>query len=727
MKEKEEEEKKELESPPKWKEVSILEMIEIVREWLQELQLLSIKGKVTEESNQAIEFINEWRERQNQSKSGATKGESKRKTFFERINERFGKETEQDLLILIKEIKAFSEENLLSKLSQSEAAKRLAIGTKTGKYHSKAMNLRGISVDDYAKIRDEFVSLFSNFKLNYASGQEASVISLQNQKEILLENDLINGLNICPSQYDLVETLPLVGHGIRVHRCDGALINPWLIQVVYIARHNKVVDTVSIQQNGNQLKLKVGGDEEELINAVLPLYDEKDYDLKPFLNSRLFHLLMTFNLLQNVDTLYENAYSAALGAALIYLLDQKESEWKRNLIALIRKTLKITYFNSVGFKKYCSILASTPNLALVTEHPENPVKCEDISKAILALDALIYLEEEELSENKKEEIFERIFIEYFGRLVFEPNDFIEYFELKDASVLDKVNFSPSVDKILEIFTIDKLKKFYTSFELKSKIIEEIKNLNLKIGVEFDLQLCEAKILKHIGKINLPLLEKIYEFYLEKKVNRSKYVLYFNHANNYRNSFERNTSELNSDAVSIIDKLKKKFENNFLEQKSLINDVWPIISGKYSEYLSGVHVDLAIPVSNDFIKQYCDDNKALNIKFEDYKMNQVSNLLINACLNRNCPFFMVPNNSLAQHLISSKTVAPAFNKTIKIFCNSEKSEKEILEIVLRGDCLDKSLPVPEIPESFKKNLENPKNIEEHLENIKKIREMYRKLL
>ena len=694
-------------------------MIEIVKEWLRELQLLSIKGKVTEQSNQAIEFIHEWRERQKQKVFA-------RKTFFERINERFGINTEQDLLILIKEIKSFSEENLLSKLSEAEAAKRLAIGTKTGKYHSKAMNLRGVSVDDYNKIRDDFVSLFSNFKLSDVSGQEASVISLQNQKEIFLENDLINGLKLCPSQYDLVETLPLVGYGIRVHRCDGALINPWLIQVVYIARHNKVIDTVSIQQNGNELKLKVGGDEEEIINAVLPLYNEKDYDLKPFLNSKLFHLLMTFNLLQNVDTLFENAYSAALGAALIYLLDQKKSEWQRNLMTLIRTTLKITYLNTSGFKKYCSILFKTPNLALVTEHPENSVKCEDISKAILALDALIYLEEEELSDTKKEEIFQRIFIEYFGRLVFEPKDFIEFFEVVDSSILYNIDFSSYAEKILETFTVDKLKKFYTSFELKSKIMEEIKNLNLKIEVDFDLQLCESKLFKHIGKINLPLLEKIYEFYMEKKVDRSKYVIYFNHANNFKNSFERNTSEVNLDAKLIINKLKKIFENNLLEQKSIINDVWPIISEKYSEYMSEVHADLALPTSNDFIKEYCDENKNLNIKFEDYKMNQVSNLLTNACLNRNCPFFMVPNNSLSQHLISSKKVVPAFNKTIKMFCKSEKSEQEILEMVLRGDCLEKNMAIPEIPEIFKKSLENTKTLDDHLENIKKIREIYKKL-
>jgi hypothetical protein len=46
---------------------------------------------------------------------------------------------EHDFNLLVKEIKAFAEENILEKLTEVEAAKRLAIGTKLGKYHGKAI------------------------------------------------------------------------------------------------------------------------------------------------------------------------------------------------------------------------------------------------------------------------------------------------------------------------------------------------------------------------------------------------------------------------------------------------------------------------------------------------------------------------------------------------------------------------------------------------------------
>lgn len=93
------------------------------------------------------------------------------------------------------------------------------------------------------------------------------------------------GLKACGNQYDLVETLPLVGHGIWVHRFDGSMLNPWLIQIKSIARSHKIMDTISIyQKEGNCMILATGNaDEKEIINCVLPLFDGDDLDLGPVL------------------------------------------------------------------------------------------------------------------------------------------------------------------------------------------------------------------------------------------------------------------------------------------------------------------------------------------------------------------------------------------------------------------------------------------------------------
>jgi hypothetical protein len=54
-------------------------------------------------------------------------------------------------------VRKFVDSEILSKLTQEEAAKRLAIGTVVGKYHTSAIKLKGISVGDYIKARDDFI------------------------------------------------------------------------------------------------------------------------------------------------------------------------------------------------------------------------------------------------------------------------------------------------------------------------------------------------------------------------------------------------------------------------------------------------------------------------------------------------------------------------------------------------------------------------------------------
>lgn len=66
--------------------------------------------------------------------------------------------------------------------------------------------------------------------------------------------------------------------------------------------------------------MKIGEDEEEIINAVLPLFSKTDEDMKPLINSKIYHILMTFNVMANADTCFENAYLALLANTCLFLL-----------------------------------------------------------------------------------------------------------------------------------------------------------------------------------------------------------------------------------------------------------------------------------------------------------------------------------------------------------------------------------------------------------------------
>lgn len=54
----------------------------------------------------------------------------------------------------------------IGQLNEYEAAKRIGIGTITGKYHQKALALKGITVKDFELIKDEFTSTFEKVKLS---------------------------------------------------------------------------------------------------------------------------------------------------------------------------------------------------------------------------------------------------------------------------------------------------------------------------------------------------------------------------------------------------------------------------------------------------------------------------------------------------------------------------------------------------------------------------------
>jgi hypothetical protein len=64
--------------------------------------------------------------------------------------------------LLVRELRKFADFELLSKLTEEEAAKRLAIGTVVGKYHNIALKYRGLSVSDYNKAREEFIKILNS-------------------------------------------------------------------------------------------------------------------------------------------------------------------------------------------------------------------------------------------------------------------------------------------------------------------------------------------------------------------------------------------------------------------------------------------------------------------------------------------------------------------------------------------------------------------------------------
>jgi hypothetical protein len=180
-------------------------------------------------------------------------------------------------------------------------------------------------VADFKLIKDEFSDIFIKTKLDEVpSTQEPSIFTFQNQKEVFQEKDFLEGLEMCKSQYDLVETFPVVGYSLKVKRYDGSMVNPWKVIVSKLARHHKSIDSMYLAKNQNKFELHIGENSVEEINAVLPLYTLKDAEMAPLLNSKLFRLAVSFMTVQNsTHTIVKHIWRCWLTLSFIYCKRRK--------------------------------------------------------------------------------------------------------------------------------------------------------------------------------------------------------------------------------------------------------------------------------------------------------------------------------------------------------------------------------------------------------------------
>lgn len=195
---------------------------------------------------------------------------------------------------------------------------------------------------------------------------------------------------------------------------------------------------------------------------------------------------MTFTVMQNADTMFESAFSALLANTLIFLIQEPKSSWRDDLLDLIYETSKMTYYSSKNFETYAKALTETPNIALVTEHPDIQTKCEDPSKAIYAL-FYIMRDQPEIFEEKKELIVQRIICETFGRLYPNETNIEQFYSIANKEALEQLDFSKYTNQLLGKFNMNTLvADYYTLPLLKGELSTHVSQLNIAADVSFEV-------------------------------------------------------------------------------------------------------------------------------------------------------------------------------------------------------------------------------------------------
>lgn len=97
-------------------------------------------------------------------------------------------------------------------------------------------------------------------------------------------------------------------------------------EIISCPNNNRTLDTASIYQNNKQEIVLAGGTNiTEKANMVIPLFGPLDQDLTPFLTSKVFDLLITYNF-RKVNSIADDLnYAKCLAYYFQYLIKQKQT------------------------------------------------------------------------------------------------------------------------------------------------------------------------------------------------------------------------------------------------------------------------------------------------------------------------------------------------------------------------------------------------------------------
>ena len=165
------------------------------------------------------------------------------------------------------------------------------------------------------------------------------------------------------------------------------MTNPWLTSVRFIAKGQKEIDTATITKAyvaQKNIELKNENGEIEIINAVLPLLNSSDEELRPLLHTRLFNFMMTYNVTQNVESIYDDCYLSLLSSALFLVLQkEKDSNYQKSMLESIENTLRIFYYDNKEFINYREQLIKNPLKTIVNDPEQKKYGNIDLSKALI--------------------------------------------------------------------------------------------------------------------------------------------------------------------------------------------------------------------------------------------------------------------------------------------------------------------------------------------------------
>ena len=582
------------------------------------------------------------------------------KTFTERVANKQIKKLTYQYQSYLKIASDLGSGIKLQFMNNVELAKQLK-GVYVGKYSEKAFQLRSHTDEDFESDKQAFITILKDIlpMIKDIESSEQCVITLDNTLDIIRSEGFIETLTNTKSKIDFLQNIGITGNGVMLNITDASTINPWVTQVKNVATQCAVLSTTAIEDlidnpppdtNLTQYEkencvvaIQTGGGDIEKVNSVIPLFTKKVADaLGPIIRSRLFQLICTYSIQKSPFTLNTNAHLGALSGLLGHLLTQPKSEWREKTIQKIRHTTSV-YLDRKGLQNFIEKLWTNPARAVVSEIPNEDIKCESITKLLL----MILVSANDKTQEQITEVMCHVWKEYIGRLIGSSNTVTDWFDLDNPEELGTQIDFPQLDSIYT--------HGYTVAETKKTIEKAIRSIKYDYPKTLEVKLDIDKVKKlfnggSVGNLNWSGL-KVFTNSIGYTISNENIFQYVVHALKHSGSAERMCP------VESFEESKEWVTNELIGVKSsklreqIISDYKTKASDKYFETFVQEHQSM-LPLSKDMIIEQA--NK-LGIDVDSdtfdsvYQLNPDNKLLSNACMCVDCPYYLHPRTDFSSHI------------------------------------------------------------------------------
>lgn len=553
----------------------------------------------------------------------------------------------------VENVRAMAEGHCSSKMAQYDAAKRIGVGTVVGKQVQKALALTTVPVAEFARLRDSFLAQARG--VDVFVGRPRVTKTQREVFEADTYSSFAEGLGVLKSQYDLMETLPLVGLAVLVKRSEGLDTDTWRFTVKRVLRDgDSSVPLVAsslmmareyFKQESLGYKSVLGKQE---ANCVVPLFSRDDEILAPLVRHPLFHLLMTCNVTLNADALFNDAYFALLSSCFLVTLSPEEgsSVVDMDLLASVQCSAELVYGEEKWFRDVQKNLVQSPDST-----PSSVVA------TIFHLFLLIRRGAMDVTAG--DTLLDSIGTAYLKTC-------ITTMTLQGVLTLQSggeplVNESALKGKFVECRSLGELRRQVGQMleqRMRTKCMEE---QGVAVKVE--------KLRKNdAGPANLQHLERLAEVLELSPVDGDRVLRWARRAHCVLTSLSQEAG-----AVDIINRLAEG------SQAVMAEDLFNSVRDDFVEQFKEVHKRV-VPMCRTRLRTLCTER---SIDYDSLHFNPRTGLASNACMAPQCPFFLQPQDSFGRHLDTWRSKMPmAFHRTVKMY--NEKHPAYILAKFVSGD-------------------------------------------